>query len=91
MIKKFEQMDVSLIQKVNYIDLNDLQYAEPDLNDAVKQFVRDNDHNNGWAHGWCVFDPKGNDDYSSYYVTINNYFIKSGIKNGEVVIIHSVW
>jgi hypothetical protein len=77
-----------MVTKANYILLGDLRDIDG-LNDDVEEFVHNNDHNNGWAYTWYIYDPKLNHEYS--YNAINDYFISLGLEIGDTVIIHSKW
>ena len=77
-----------MVSKVNYILLGELKCIDG-LTDDVNQFIQDNNHNNGWAYTWLVYDPKDNYEYS--YPSINDYFISLGLEKNDEVIIHSKW
>lgn len=67
------------MEKVNYITTSE-------LGSIVDQWIKDNPHNNGYAHEWTVIEPN-----DSAYPEIENYFLDKGIKIGEKIIIHSFW
>lgn len=57
-----------------------------ELGSICDGWIKDNPHNNGYAHRWIVEDP---DD--SAYPDMEKYFIVMGANIGETVIVHSVW
>ena len=83
-IKKFNESTTSKLEKVWYIDVNDLREAS---NEEVEDFINHNPHNSGYATWWEILDP--NDDAA--YPKIEQYFLDNGLTVGDTVLVHSEW